>query len=145
MGTYLKNGFTAEITPKLIDTIPAGFEGDRARSTDVYLQHGGGAIGRVATAATAFVHRYARHNLMVIASWAAGTDSAAHIGWARKYWTTLEPLTRGVSVNHEGDATTPGVNAICPENYGMLATIKQKYDPTNLFRLNPNVQPIRPA
>jgi hypothetical protein len=27
------------------------------------------------------------------------------------------------------------------QNYGRLAALKQKYDPTNLFRLNQNIDP----
>jgi FAD/FMN-containing dehydrogenase len=142
MGTYLKNGFTSEITPKLITTILDRLEGHPARSTEVYFQHSGGAIGRVATEATAFAHRYSKHNMMAIIAWAAGGDSAPHIKWARQYWTTLEPFTRGVYVNHEGDADAAGAaNAIYRENYRRLVAIKNKYDPGNLFRLNANVAP----
>ena len=36
---------------------------------------------------------------------------------------------------------TKVVNANYRENYPRLVTIKSKYDPTNLFRLNANVQP----
>ncbi len=141
-GTYVKNGFTAEISPKLMEALLDGHQGDPGRSTEVLFQHSGGAIGRVPTGATAFAHRYSKHNLLIIIGWPAASDSAPHIRWARQYWATLEPFTRGVYVNHEGDAKDSGAfNAIYRENYRRLVAVKTKYDPTNLFRLNANITP----
>jgi FAD/FMN-containing dehydrogenase len=142
-GSYLKNGFITEITPKLITAIVEGLEAHPGRSTDCYFQHSGGAIGRVAAGATAFAHRDSSHNLMASTAWPAGTDSAPHIGWARRFWATLEPFTQGVYVNHEGDVDAAGVavNATYRENYARLVAVKTKYDAGNLFRLNANVTP----
>jgi hypothetical protein len=140
MGAYLKNGFTAEIAPKLITAILDGFERHPGRATDVYFQHSGGAIGRVPTEAAAFAHRYSRHNMMVSIAWPARDPAAAYIGWARKYWATLEPFTRGIYVNHEGDAASEA-NPTYLSHYPRLVAIKKKYDPTNLFRLNANIDP----
>jgi FAD/FMN-containing dehydrogenase len=141
MGTYLKSGFTSEIGADLIGAILQGFEGHPARLTQLVTQHAGGAIGRVPVAATAFAHRHAQVNVLAIVSWRAGDDPAPHMQWTRQYWAALEPFTRGFYSVEVADQSARVVNANYGSNYRRLVTIKNKYDPTNLFRLNANVQP----
>ena len=62
--TYMKSGFTTGISEKLIAGVIDGFAGDPARSTAVFTQHAGGAIGRPPVDACAFPHRHAQHSLM---------------------------------------------------------------------------------
>ena len=51
----------------------------------------------------------------------------------------------GVYVNYLGQETDEDAervkSAYGPEKYARLAALKQKYDPTNLFRLNQNIRP----
>ena len=47
----------------------------------------------------------------------------------------------GVYVNNLGDEGDDRVKAAYGENYDSLVTLKRKYDPNNLFRLNQNVRP----
>ena len=69
-------------------------------------------------------------------------DPAEHIEATRRYWTTLEPFTRGFYVNDMArEATASDINANYRGNYERLVALKKKYDPTNLFRLNANVTP----
>jgi FAD/FMN-containing dehydrogenase len=143
LGMYLKSGFPREHSAALSAAIRAGFPAPRNRLTEVMFQHAGGAIGRVPTSATAFAHRYARTNLIVVVGWPAAESSAEPIAWARQYWKTLEPLTEGFYTNEvEADHTAAVVNANYRENYARLVTIKAKYDPANLFRLNANIKPV---
>jgi FAD/FMN-containing dehydrogenase len=46
-----------------------------------------------------------------------------------------------VYVNNLGDEGDDRVKAAYGENYDRLVTLKRKYDPNNLFRLNQNVRP----
>jgi FAD/FMN-containing dehydrogenase len=41
------------------------------------------------------------------------------------------------------EVTASEINANYRGNYERLVAIKKKFDPTNLFRLNANVQPAR--
>ena len=63
----------------------------------------------------------------------AGTDQASR----------LAPLISGSAyVNHLASDDKPEkVRASVGANHERLAALKQQYDPTNLFRLNPNVKP----
>jgi FAD/FMN-containing dehydrogenase len=146
-GTYLKGGFTAEIKPALITTIVEGFEGDPRRSTVLFFQQGGGAVGRVDPTATAFPHRYARETMITVVGWRIEDDAKPHTAWVKQYWAKLEPFTYGFYTNAlGGDESAKAINENYRENYPRLVAIKNKYDPTNLFRLNANVQPtVRPA
>ncbi|MCB0239957.1 MAG: BBE domain-containing protein, partial [Anaerolineae bacterium] len=44
-------------------------------------------------------------------------------------------------VNFLMDEGEDPVRATYGENYARLVTLKNKYDPTNLFRLNQNIKP----
>jgi FAD/FMN-containing dehydrogenase len=142
VGMYLKGGFVSAIPKNLVDVILDGFEAHPARSTQVFFQHSGGAIGRVANDATAFAHRNAKANLMALVGWKFGDDPSEHTRWIKQYWATLEPFTDGFYTN-DTDPNLPAVavDANYGENYPRLVKLKNQYDPTNLFRLNANVKP----
>jgi hypothetical protein len=141
-GDYTKSGFTTEITETTIGAVLHGLAPNPNWSSTVYMQHSGGAIGRVDAAATAFAYRYAQQNLMVFASWDARDSSTGPIAWAREFWKELEPATRGwYIVEVEGNETPDALNANYLGNYPRLAQLKRQYDPTNLFRLNANITP----
>jgi hypothetical protein len=57
-------------------------------------------------------------------------------------WAQIEPLTRGQYVNLANtDDRDSRVHAAYGDNYPRLATLKKRYDPRNLFRLNANIKP----
>lgn len=140
-GDYIKAGFVTGITSKLIDALLDGFEPHPGRKAEVYFQSGGGAISRVSADATAFVHRHARHDLFATASWPAKESGDEHVQYVREYWKTIEPFTQGFYVNDYYEASQDAVNKNYRGNYERLVRVKNKYDPTNLFRLNANVVP----
>ena len=86
--------------------------------------------------------RYAKQNMMIFSDWNAREDGTGPVAWAREYWKTLEPATRGVYIN-EMDAADGAavVNANFLQNYPRLAGLKRRYDPANLFRMNANITP----
>jgi FAD/FMN-containing dehydrogenase len=62
--------------------------------------------------------------------------------WAKDYWNALHPYSAGGAyVNFMMEEGEERVKASYRENYERLASIKRKYDPTNLFRVNQNVKP----
>jgi FAD/FMN-containing dehydrogenase len=138
---YIKSGFVTEITDDLIDTIVRGFEPHPGRSGSLYFQHSGGIIGRVATDATAFAHRYAKHDCFATVTWPTGEPGDEHVHYVKDYFSTIEPFTHGFYVNDIYDETQPTLSKNYQGNYERLVKVKNKYDPTNLFRLNANVVP----
>jgi FAD/FMN-containing dehydrogenase len=79
---------------------------------------------------------------MAIAGWNMGAgDPAPHMQATREYWSKLEPFTRGFYVNDLArEVTTKDISSNYRGNLPRLKTVKKLYDPTNLFRLNANVQ-----
>ena len=140
-GRYVKSGFASEITPEMIDDILYGFEEHPVRSMTFVWQHAGGAIGRVAPDATAFAHRHVKHDTLMLMYWPVDIDRTPHISWLREYWATVEPHTRGFYANDAIDVSQQKIHRNYGGNYDRLLTLKNKYDPTNLFRLNANIVP----
>jgi FAD/FMN-containing dehydrogenase len=140
-GSYMKSGFATEISPAMIDAIVDGLEEHPDRGMTVMFQHAGGSINRVATDATAFAHRYVKHDTLLLMDWPVGIDPTDHIRWLRQYWTTIEPYTHGFYTNDVVDESQQRVHRNYQGNYDRLFGLKNKYDPGNLFRLNANIRP----
>ena len=140
-GTYLKSGFINDFPPPLVSALFDGFQADPSRSTTVFFQHSGGAIGRVAPEATAFPHRRSRLNMFVVTTWPMERDGAPHIAYGRSYWSKLAPYTDGYYTNEVANEPQKQVDENYQGNIGRLVELKNKYDPGNLFRLNANVKP----
>jgi FAD/FMN-containing dehydrogenase len=145
LATYLKGGFISALPDELISALLDGLQGDAGRVTAVFFQHCGGACSRRPEDATAFANRYALANMMMLSGWSFGkTDGAEHIAATRRHWAMVEKFTRGFYVNDMAREATAGhVNANYRGNHPRLVALKTRYDPTNLFRLNANVQPAR--
>ena len=143
IASYLKGGFISKFPDKLVSSIVDAIQGDPNRTTVLFFQHCGGAASRPAESATAFAQRDSIANMMAVAAWRQGAaDAAAHMQATRKYWSTLEPFSRGFYVNDLArEVTASELNSNWRGNYPRLVKIKKTYDPTNLFRLNANIQP----
>jgi FAD/FMN-containing dehydrogenase len=139
---YLKSGFIGSMTSDLTTAMAESIEGHPDRATIVAIQQSGGKIGRVANDATAFSHRDATGNLLAIVDWAYGEDGSEHIAYDRRYWADLERFTLGFYTNDmPEDAGAAAIGRNFGSNYQRLVKLKNKYDPTNLFRLNANIEP----
>jgi hypothetical protein len=102
-----------------------------------------GAVRRVAKDATAWNTRDATWSMVI-----AGIDADPHKAealktWGRAYWNAIHPFNlEGGYLNFMMDDEVQGrVQATYGENYKRLASVKAKYDPQNLFRVNQNIQP----
>jgi FAD/FMN-containing dehydrogenase len=75
------------------------------------------------------------------ADWPATADPAPHLESLRQYWKTIAPYTYGFYTNDAVEESQKQVDDNYLGNYPRLRKLKDKYDPTNLFRLNANVRP----
>ena len=144
-GYYERSGFIRKIEPDLIEAVVSRMEAPHAEPGSIIFVHHGGAISRVKRDATAFWHRDARHTVLVDVDWDDPTDHAArdaNIAWARDTWHMVEPFTDGFYVNTlAADDAHSRIRSTYGANYPKLVALKDKYDSTNLFRMNANVPP----
>src|SRR6202008_2431454 len=107
----------------------------------VLFFHMHGAAARVDPDATAFGLRHDQWDYDVISQWNDPAEAPRHIPWTREFWNAVEPFASGeVYVNRlDAEEGTTRIRAAYTRNYDRLVALKNKYDPTNLFRLNQNI------
>ena len=137
---YQKDHFLLEISDEAIDIMVEHFACVSSPLSIPFLQQSGGAMRR---GHTAYAHRAALYNLVLTAQWLDPGESDRHVCWTRELWQALRPYaTGGIYVNHIGhEDGADQVRATYGTYYQRLAELKQKYDPTNLFRHNQNIKP----
>ena len=110
----------------------------------IYIEHLGGAMGRVPSEETAFVHRSAPFDLIVIAGGFRPEDAEKNVRWARATSDAMRPFMSGAAyVNYLGaDAGIDAVRSAYGPAYQRLVALKDRYDSANVFRLNQNIRPL---
>ncbi len=103
----------------------------------------GGAMARPGPTDMAVGDRSAPYVLEVLANWSDPADPERNIAWTREAFDTLGGFGSGqTNLNFPGLGGENGfVERAFGDNYQRLAALKRKYDPTNLFRLNQNIEP----
>jgi len=101
-----------------------------------------GAVARVDTAATAFAHRAPGYSLLIVSQWTNQRETEQNIAWARETFESLRPhMTDRSYVNNLTAEDGQKVHEVWGANYRRLVTVKRRYDPDNIFRLNHNIDP----
>ena len=142
---YWKAGLFRAFSDNAIEGIVDFFAGAvPAPFAAVAIEHLGGAVSRVGAQETAFSQRHAQHSVLVVRMWQNPAESDENIDWGRRCYRAAEPfLEEGVYVNYLGDEGEARARAAYGLNYERLVKLKNKYDPTNFFRLNQNIKPAQ--
>ncbi len=143
---YWKSNFLKGLDDKAIEIIVDHVRNAPSPNSAVAIEQLGGAVSRVGMDDTAFNHRSARYNLLIVGMWPDPTAKDENVKWVRDLWDAMEPYSSGgVYVNYLGQEADEGAErvkaAYGPEKYERPVALKNKYDPTNLFRLNQNIKP----
>lgn len=143
---YWKSNFLKDLDFQAIKIIVDHVAKAPSPFSAVAIEQLGGAVNRVGMDDTAFNHRDARYNLLIVGIWADLAAKAENVKWVRDLWDAMEPYSSGgVYVNYLGQEADEGAERIKaaygPEKYERLVALKNKYDPTNLFRMNQNIKP----
>jgi Berberine and berberine like len=101
-----------------------------------------GKAHQVARSATPWSYREAVWAEVIVGVDPEPANRERIISWAKDYWQALHPYPAGGAyLNFIMDEGEDRVRTSYRENYDRLVAIKNKYDPTNLFRVNQNIQP----
>jgi FAD/FMN-containing dehydrogenase len=139
---YWKSSFLKELGDDMLDIMIARSAKFLSPMSNVLFFHLHGAAARVNAHETAFGLRDDQWDYDVISQWSDPAEAAGHIQWTREFWTAVEPFASGkVYVNHLDAEEGTRIKAAYSDDYGRLVALKNKYDPTNLFRLNQNIKP----
>jgi FAD/FMN-containing dehydrogenase len=142
MRNYWKTHDFREVSDGLIDVLVQHARRIPDPQTEIAFAQLGGAVSRVPSEATAYTHRDAQFVLNVHGRWAEPAKDAACIAWTRELFNAATPFaTGGAYVNFLTQEEQPRVRAAYGANFDRLIQLKKKYDPTNLFQLNQNIQP----
>jgi FAD/FMN-containing dehydrogenase len=143
MASYEKSGFVHgapqdEMLDELVRRV-AAVPASLACGAD--LSQMGGAVGRIRPEATAYWNRNASYAVLMSDEWTPGPQSEADRSAMRDLWHGVRKFTHGYYINADSDVEDERVRETYGANYVRLAQLKNKYDPTNLFRLNANIKP----
>lgn len=138
---YWKSGHFTELSDELLDRCLQYVATRPSPFTPVLFFHVRGAAVKIDSSATAFVHRKDHWDFSLISQWLTTDEDEKNLQWTREFWTAIEPLSKGVYVNHLDSDDSAKIKNAYGENFEKLKTIKKKYDPDNFFRMNNNILP----
>jgi len=142
---YWKGDFVRTLPDAAIDAHIAHAAITPTPASGMHLYPIDRAVHRLKSDAMAWSCRDAAWSMVIVA---VDPDPGAAPGlkkWARDYWGAVHPFNLegaypNFMMDDEGQAR---LAAAFGGNYERLATLKKKYDPANLFRVNLNIQPAK--
>jgi FAD/FMN-containing dehydrogenase len=139
---YWKGDFVNELSDEAIALhVKHGYEMPTMHST-MHLYPIDGKTHQVGPDDTPWAYRKAKWSKVIAGVDPDPANTEAISAWAKEYWEALHPHSAGGAyVNFMMEEGEDRVKATYGSNYERLAAIKQKYDPTNLFRVNQNIKP----
>jgi hypothetical protein len=142
MQWYWKADFFRELTDAAIDLhVRHGAQLPTMFST-MHIYPINGAAQRVRRHETAFSFRDAPFAEVIVGVDPDPANNERMIQWVKDYYAALHPHSAGGAyINMIMDEGQETVRAAYRDNYDRLAQIKRRYDPTNLFHVNQNIQP----
>jgi FAD/FMN-containing dehydrogenase len=140
---YWKSIYLAGLNDDAVSTIADHLASRPSPMSMVGLWALGGALDRVDSAATATGARSAPFVVEVLANWTDPAQADANITWAQQLFKAMTSFSTGkTNFNFPGLGDDPDfVRAALGDNWDRLVEVKRTYDPTNLFRLNQNIDP----
>ncbi len=138
---YFKATNLARLDDELIDRLCELHLAAAGPQCEVHVHQMGGALARVDDGATAFAERSMPFVLNAVTGWQDPDAAAAHRSWARAVIEAASDASTGRAyVNFLGDPDEARTS-YGKDTYDRLVSLKNRYDPTNVFRLNQNIPP----
>ena len=148
-GAGAANYFTGAFIDRLPDEAVETFNGFAAQASELpvqaelHIHHLGGAMARVSSDATSFAQRQHPYIVNCIVRTSNPAELDPERDWARAARDAMAAYgDGGVYVNFTGEGGRDKVAAAYPpETFARLQRIKDRCDPSNVFRFNQNIPP----
>ncbi|SEF03108.1 FAD/FMN-containing dehydrogenase [Burkholderia sp. WP9] len=139
---YWKSHNLGEIQDGLIDALLGAIDNLPSPQCEIFFGQIGAQTQRVPVEATAYSSRDTLYAMNVHGRWDDASDDERCIAWARAFFDAAAPFALGsVYVNFMTQEEGGRVAEAYGANYERLVTVKNRYDPRNLFRCNQNIRP----
>jgi FAD/FMN-containing dehydrogenase len=138
---YFKATNLARLDDDLVDRLCEIHLAAPGPQCEIHVHQMGGAVARVDDGATAFAERSMPFVLNAVTGWHDAEADSAHREWARAVIAEASEASTGRAyVNFLGDPDEARTS-YGKDTYDRLVSLKNRYDPTNVFRLNQNIPP----
>ena len=139
---YWKSCFLSDLSSRAIEVLIDHANKSTSPLSVVIIEYYGGLASRIGISETAFSARQEEYSAVIMGQWSDPTESAQHIQWTRNLAEALQPFSSGAFLlNALGEEKPKIIKAAFGPNYDRLVTVKKKYDPSNFFRFNQNIDP----
>jgi FAD/FMN-containing dehydrogenase len=136
--SFFVDSLDSQAAEEIVDHLQAS----TASMTVAQLRVLGGAMARVSPEATAFAHRDRGAMVALGTLFEHADEKETHEAWLSSLAAAMSDGAPGVYVNFLGDEGEARVHDAYPAaTWERLVAVKRRYDPTNVFRLNQNVDP----
>jgi hypothetical protein len=134
--------FIDKVDRGVADTIVEHLNSTDATMRVAQIRVLGGAMARVPVEATAFAHRKSRIMVNVAALYERSDQASVYEPWVNGFVAALKQGDNGAYVNFLVDEGEARIRDAYPgKTWDRLRAIKQRYDPTNLFKICQNIPP----
>ena len=141
---YWKSNDFAELGDEVLDLMVAAIGTLPTDECEIFVAQLGGAAGRVAADATAYAHRQTRYTMNIHGRWQTPADDNKVTAWVRDLYARSAPLSTGsVYINFVPEAGEVRTVGPFGTNEARLRRIKSEVDPSNIFRANVPIEPLR--
>jgi FAD/FMN-containing dehydrogenase len=140
--SYMKAGYLCALDENAIHGLVRHHVEVTSPKSEIHVHHFGGAVARVPPKSAAYGERDAPFIVNALASAFTGDGFERHVNWAQSLYRALAPSsTGGAYINFLSNEGQDRVRAAYGDKYDRLVALKDRYDPTNLFKLNQNIAP----
>ncbi|MBX3084787.1 MAG: FAD-binding oxidoreductase [Anaerolineae bacterium] len=134
-------GFIKRLDPDVLAVIAANV--GRPGTPIIQIRSLGGIMSRIDPDATAFAHRGYEAFLLMAALVPFEMPSEQADRVRQEAWTPFAPFASGGYINFMSDTSESSIaSAYPPATYARLASVKEMYDPNNVFNQNHNIKPL---
>lgn len=140
---YWKSHNFSQISEGVIDTIIDYAGRLPSPQCEIFIATLGGQTASVAPEAMAYSSRDASYVMNVHGRWESAAEDERCIAWAREFFAKSQPFaSSGAYINFLTGEETDRIAFAYGATWKRLVELKNKYDPTNLFRMNQNIMPV---